>query len=88
MTASNGPVERATRAELRELGISVQKSASAAAAVAMARHIDTARGGVAAATATRELRAAMEELHKVVAARPTEDPLADLRARRDARRTG
>ncbi len=61
MTTS-GPVERATRAELRALHLSVQTSAAAAAAVAVAKRLDATTGAASAAAAGRELRLAMTAL--------------------------
>ena len=55
-------VEKATRAELRSLGVSVQESGSAALAVSLARQIDTARGAVAAAAAAAQLRQLLLDL--------------------------
>jgi hypothetical protein len=57
-----GPVERATRAELRTLGVSVRTSILAASAVSLARNIDTSRGAVAAAAASLQLRQTRAEL--------------------------
>lgn len=62
MTSSYGPVERAARAELRSMKVSVQSSASAAAVVAVARQLDKARGAASAAAASRELRLALSAL--------------------------
>jgi hypothetical protein len=84
--AGYGPVERATRAELRALGISVQTSILAANAVALARHIDSCRGAVAAAAASAQLRATRAELAAEAANAPERDVIDDLNARRAARR--
>ena len=81
-----GPVERATRAELRALRISVQTSILAANAVALARHIDSCRGAVAAAQASAQLRQTRAELIAEAEKRPEQDILDDLNARRAARR--
>ena len=81
-----GPVERATRAELRAMKISVQTSMLAASAVALARHIDTCRGAVAAAAAQAQLRATRAELAAEADKRPERDVIDDLNARRASRR--
>jgi len=62
--ASYGPVEKATRAELRALQLSVQTSAAAAAVVAVAKRLDKATGAASAAAAARELRLAMSALRR------------------------
>jgi len=51
-----GRVERAARHELRELGVSVQTSALAAAMVELARRMDSSRGAAAVAQAALQLR--------------------------------
>jgi hypothetical protein len=84
-----GPVERATRADLRRMGVSVQTSGKAAAAVSLAFQMDAARGGVSAATAAGQLRGLLDDLAKAsAAANPAGSGIDDLRARREARRTG
>ena len=65
-----GPVEKATRAELRSLHLSVQASAAAAAAVAVAKRLDATRGAASAAAAARELRVAMAALRQPQAIDP------------------
>lgn len=82
-----GPVERATRAELRELKISVQTSILAANAVALAQQIDGSRGAVAAAAASLQLRQTRAELVAEAAKRPERDVIDEINARR-ARRAG
>jgi hypothetical protein len=62
MASSYGPVEKAARAELRGLHVSVQSSAAGAAVVAVARQLDKARGAASAAAAARELRLALAAL--------------------------
>lgn len=81
-----GPVERATRAELRELKISVQTSILAASAVALAQQIDRAKGAVAAAQAQAQLRMTRAELVAEAEKRPERDVIDDLNARRASRR--
>ena len=86
--AGQGPVERATRAELRALRISVQTSILAASAVSLARHIDTCRGAVAAAAAAAQLRQTRAELIAEAEKRPERDVIDDLNARRAHRAAG
>lgn len=77
-----GPVEKATRAELRALKISVQTSILAANAVALAKQIDGSRGAVAAAAASLQLRQTRAELVAEAAKRPERDVIDELNARR------
>ena len=86
--ADYGPVERATRAELRALKISVQTSMTAASAVALARHIDSCRGAVAAAAAAAQLMKARADLVAEAEKRPERDVIDDLNARRAERAAG
>lgn len=58
-----GPVEKAARAELRLLRLSVQTSAAAAALVSVAKRLDEAKGAASAAAAAREVRLAVTALH-------------------------
>ncbi len=80
-----GPVEKATRAELRRLGASVQAESLPAAAVALARQIDVARGGMAAAAVAAQLRLIIADVAKS-AVRPEKDAIDELNARRAKRR--
>jgi hypothetical protein len=80
-----GPVERATRAELRSLKVSVQTSILGAAAVAIARQVDVAKGGVSAATAALQLRLIRADLVAEAEKRPQDDFLDELNARRAGR---
>jgi hypothetical protein len=59
---SYGPVEKATRAELRSLHLSCQESAAAAAMIAVAKRLDATTGAASAAAAARELRLGMTAL--------------------------
>jgi hypothetical protein len=81
-----GPVERATRAELRALKISVQTSILAANAVSLARQIDSSRGAVAAAAASLQLRQTRAELITEAAKRPERDIVDELNAQRAKKR--
>ena len=80
-----GRIEAATRAQLREAGVSVQRNAVAATAVALARVLDGEPGARDAAAVARELRGHLADLTKVAAPKATSG-LDELRKRRDARR--
>ena len=56
--------ERATRAELRAIGVNLPESALGRAAVDMARRLDAMPGDRAAAMLCRELRLVMGDLHR------------------------
>lgn len=86
MTPRYGRIEAATRAQLREVGVSVQKNAVAATAVALARVLDGEPGARDAAAVAGQLRAHMADLTKVAAPK-TSSSLDELRKRRDARRS-
>jgi hypothetical protein len=75
-----GPVEKATRAELRRLGCSVQTESMPATAVALARQIDAAKGGTSAADVAAQLRLIMADVVKS-AVRPDKDAIDELNAR-------
>lgn len=59
---SRGPVERATRAQLRKMGITPASSGAAAACIALAGRLDATTGAAAAALAAKELRIALAAL--------------------------
>jgi hypothetical protein len=59
---SYGPVQRAVRAQLRRLGLSLASSGEAAACVVLAARLDSTEGAAAAALCARELRAALGAL--------------------------
>ena len=83
--AGQGPVERATRAELRELKISVQGVADAALAVSLAAQIDRSRGAVAAAAAAKQVHEIMAALRaRAAELAPRRSQVDELRARRAA----
>jgi hypothetical protein len=86
--AGQGPVERATRAELRALRISVQTSILAASAVSLARQIDHSRGAVAAAAASAQLRQTRADLIAEAEKRPERDVIDDLNTQRAKRAAG
>ena len=80
-TPKAGPVEKATRSELRTLGCSVQTDGHAALIVSLARQIDTSRGAVAAAAAAAQYRLLLADLRAAAAAaRPKRSQLDDIRA--------
>jgi len=84
-----GPVEKATRAELRKLGMSVRERGNAALAVSLARHIDTTKGAVAAAAAAAQLRVILADLADLAESlRPERTALDELRERRYGREGG
>jgi hypothetical protein len=85
MAARYGSVERATRADVRKLGLAGPAASTLAhTAYALARKLDQ-DAGMAAAAVARELRATMADLAK--SATPVDrDGLDDLRARREKRR--
>lgn len=85
---TQGSVERAVRAELRSLSVSVRTDGSAALAVSLARQIDTARGAVAAAAAAGQLRALLIDLRQAAEDQPERDVIDDLNARRAKRAAG
>jgi hypothetical protein len=64
LMSTYGPVEKAARAELRNLGLSVQSSVAAAALVAVARKLDQTTGAASAAAAGREVRLAIGALRQ------------------------
>ena len=79
---TQGSVERAVRAELRVLGVSVQSRGTAALAVALARHIDRVPDAAAAA----QLRLILADV--VRSAEPVrKDAIDELNARRAVRRS-
>jgi hypothetical protein len=85
MPRQYGPVERATRSDLRKLGLSGSVTQTLAhTAYALARKLDD-DAGMAAAAVARELRTTMIELTKL--AGPADaDVLDELNARRSERR--
>lgn len=74
-----GRVERATRAELRHLGCSVQSFSMAAAAVSLAEQLDLAGEGRDAAAVAAQLRLIMADLAKGTV-RPEKDAIDDVNA--------
>ena len=74
-------MERAVRAELRALQVSVQSDGAAALAVSLAAQIDKARGAVAAAAAAAQLRMLLADLDEKAKQRPKVTRLDDIRSR-------
>jgi len=84
--ADYGPVERAVRAELRGLSVSVRDTADAALCVSLAAQIDRARGAVAAAQAAKQVHDIMTALRvRAAEIRPVRSQVDELRAKRSAR---
>ena len=82
-----GPVERATRAELRRLGFRPVSDALAAVAVSLAQELDDAATdakGMAAVSA--QLRLVMNDAVKAGRKSGAKDKLDELNARRAVRR--
>ena len=84
--AEYGTVERAVRAELRVMGVSVQSSVLAANAVSLARQIDTSRGAVAAAAASLQLRQTRADLIAELEKQPAGDVIDELNTKRATKR--
>lgn len=76
LMASYGQVQRAVRAQLRRLGLSVSSSGEAAACVALAARLDATEGAAAAAVCARELRLALAALTLAASARVTDSAAA------------
>jgi hypothetical protein len=71
-------IERTTRAELRELGVSLGSSVGARAAVDLARRMDAEPGDRSAVMLSRELRLLMADLRSQVKGDATGDVEAFL----------
>ena len=81
-----GPVERAVRAELRGMQVSVRDTADAALVVSLGAQIDRARGAVAAAQAAKQVHDIMAALRaRAAELRPARSQVDELRAKRGAR---
>ena len=81
-----GPVERAVRAELRGLQVSVRDSADAALLVSLAAQVDRAHGAVAAATAAKQVHEILTGVRaRAAELRPVRSQVDELRAKRSAR---
>ncbi|MEW2567642.1 hypothetical protein [Streptomyces sp. NPDC047070] len=77
-----GDVTKATRSELADLGVSPDANASAAAAVRLAKELDSAHDPKEAASAARELRQAMHTVRSLAPPRERGDKIDELSARR------
>ncbi|MYS47545.1 hypothetical protein GTY23_41525 [Streptomyces sp. SID5998] len=77
-----GAVTKATRAELDDLGVSPDTNASAAAAIRLAKELDSAQDPKDAASAARELRQAMHTVRGLAPPKDRGDKIDELAARR------
>lgn len=82
-----GAVAKATKVELADLGVSPESNASAAAAIRLAKEMDSAKDPKDAAAAARELRQAMHTVRGLAPPKDRGDKIDELAARRP-RRTG
>lgn len=80
-----GAVTKATRAELELLGVDPEASAAAAAALRLAKELDSARDARETAPAARELRQAMGVVRALAPVKERGDKIDELNARRQAR---
>ncbi|MCX4974226.1 hypothetical protein [Streptomyces sp. NBC_00620] len=83
-----GAVTKATRAELTDLDVSPDSNASAAAAMRLAKVMDSAQDPKEIAAAARELRQAMHTVRGLAAPKERGDKIDELAARRPRRPTG
>lgn len=81
----SGTVTRATNAELGELGVSADVNAQAAAAVRLAKELDSAADPKQAAAVARELRQAMAVVRAAAPPKERGDRIDQLTAKREAR---
>jgi hypothetical protein len=77
-----GAVAKATKQELSELGVSPESNASAAAAMRLAKIMDSAQDPKDVASAARELRQAMHTVRGLAPPRERGDKIDELAARR------
>jgi len=77
-----GAVAKATRAELDDLGVSPDANASAAAAMRLAKIMDSAVDPKEVAAAARELRQAMHTARGLAVPKDRGDKIDELAARR------
>lgn len=85
MSRQQGPVERATREELKRLGVRAGDTGLAAAALSLARQVDAPDSTSAAAAVARELRATLADLAKQASNAPQKDMVDELQSRRTSR---
>lgn len=77
-----GAVTKATQSELDDLVVSPKTNASAAAAIRLAKELDSAQDPKAAAAAARELRQAMHTVRGLAPPKDRGDKIDELAARR------
>lgn len=80
-----GPIETAARRDLRALPDDYARSAIGASYMLLARRLDFGVSARDAATLTRELRMALLALYELAPPTRENDPMDDLRARREKR---
>lgn len=85
-TLRAGAVTRATRAEIERLGVDPAANAAAAAAIRLAKELDSARDARETAPAARELRQAMGVVRALAPVRERGDKIDDLNTQRERRR--
>lgn len=78
----SGSVTKATRKELADLGVSPDTNASAAAAIRLARELDSAQDSKEASASARELRQAMHTVRALAPPKDRGDIVDELAARR------
>lgn len=84
-TLRSGVVTKATRAELDTLGVDPEANAQAAAAVRLAKELDSAADPKEAAAAARELRQAMAVVRAAAPPKERGDRVDEINARRERR---
>ncbi|MET4925475.1 hypothetical protein P3L51_24500 [Streptomyces sp. PSRA5] len=80
-----GAVAKATKAELEQLGVDPAANAAAAAALRLAKELDSARDARESTPAARELRQAMGVVRALAPVKERGDKIDELNARRQAR---
>ena len=80
-----GAVTKATTAELADLGVDPKANASAAAAIRLAKELDSAQDPKDASSAARELRQAMHTVRGLAPPKDRGDKIDELAARRPRR---
>ncbi|MBL3669058.1 hypothetical protein JL475_24305 [Streptomyces sp. M2CJ-2] len=81
-TLRAGAVTKATKSELADLGVSPESNAAAAAAIRLAKELDSATDPKEAASAARELRQAMHTVRGLAPLKDRGDKIDELAARR------
>lgn len=80
-----GAVTKGTRAELADLGVDPEANAAAAAAIRLAKEMDSAQDPKDTASAARELRQAMHTVRGLALPKERGDKIDELSARRPRR---